>query len=691
MKKVSKLTDIKGVGPKFAEQLQKLQIFTLADLYFHLPFRYEDRSRITPIGSLRAMNTAVIQGEVKSANIIFGKRRSLLVKLQDNTGLINLRFFHFNAAQKNQFSPGAFVRCYGEARPGASGLEMYHPEYSLLESLFEAPIEPLLTPVYSTTEGISQQRIRLVHEQAQAYLRNDQVSLADLFPLAWLEQWRLPTLKEALLFLHQPPQNTSLESLEAGNHPAQLRLILEELLAHQLSLHKIRAAIQADRAPAISASKHLQSGLLNNLPFSPTGAQQRVTQEILQDIQQPYPMLRLVQGDVGSGKTLVAALAACSALEAGYQVALMAPTEILAEQHLHNLSAWFEPLGIKTGWLAGKVKGKAREQALSDIADGTAQLVVGTHALFQADVKFAKLGLIIIDEQHRFGVHQRLALREKSADGLSPHQLVMTATPIPRTLAMSAYADLDTSIIDELPPGRSPITTVAISDQRRHEIVERVSVACQNGAQAYWVCTLIEESEALECQAAEITAQELTEALPNLRIGLVHGRMKASEKAEIMAHFKAHAIDLLVATTVIEVGVDVPNASLMIIENPERLGLAQLHQLRGRVGRGAAKSHCVLLYKAPLSMVGSQRLQVMRESQDGFYIAEQDLQIRGPGELLGTRQTGLQNLRVASLERDGYLLDQVRAMSQQLWQQHPAVVEPLIQRWLGDAERFASV
>lgn len=691
MKKVSKLTDIKGVGPKFAEQLQKLQIFTLADLYFHLPFRYEDRSRITPIGSLRAMNTAVIQGEVKSANIIFGKRRSLLVKLQDNTGLINLRFFHFNAAQKNQLSPGAFVRCYGEARPGASGLEMYHPEYSLLESLFEAPIEPLLTPVYSTTEGISQQRIRLVHEQAQAYLRNDQVSLADLFPLAWLEQWRLPTLKEALLFLHQPPQNTSLESLEAGNHPAQLRLILEELLAHQLSLHKIRAAVQADRAPAISASKHLQSGLLNNLPFSPTGAQQRVTQEILQDIQQPYPMLRLVQGDVGSGKTLVAALAACSALEAGYQVALMAPTEILAEQHLHNLSAWFEPLGIKTGWLAGKVKGKAREQALSDIADGTAQLVVGTHALFQADVKFAKLGLIIIDEQHRFGVHQRLALREKSADGLSPHQLVMTATPIPRTLAMSAYADLDTSIIDELPPGRSPITTVAISDQRRHEIVERVSVACQNGAQAYWVCTLIEESEALECQAAEITAQELTEALPNLRIGLVHGRMKASEKAEIMAHFKAHAIDLLVATTVIEVGVDVPNASLMIIENPERLGLAQLHQLRGRVGRGAAKSHCVLLYKAPLSMVGSQRLQVMRESQDGFYIAEQDLQIRGPGELLGTRQTGLQNLRVASLERDGYLLDQVRAMSQQLWQQHPAVVEPLIQRWLGDAERFASV
>lgn len=691
MAKVSKLTDLKGVGPKFAEQLQKLQIFTLADLYFHLPFRYEDRSRITPIGQLRAMNTAVIQGEVKSANIIFGKRRSLLVKIQDATGLVSLRFFHFNNVQKNQFSNGTWVRCYGEARPGSSGLELYHPEYSLLESNLEAPLEPHLTPVYSATEGISQQRIRLLHEQAHEYLRNDQVELTDLLPAAWLEHWRLPNLKESLLFLHQPPQNTSLESLELGNHPAQLRLILEELLAHQLSLHKIRAAVQADQAPVIQPSASLQTGLLAQLPFTPTGAQQRVSQEISQDLQQPYPMLRLVQGDVGSGKTLVAALAACSALEAGYQVALMAPTEILAEQHLNNLAAWFEPLGVPMGWLAGKVKGKARVQALADIASGAAQLVIGTHALFQDEVHFAKLGLIIIDEQHRFGVHQRLSLREKGAAGLSPHQLVMTATPIPRTLAMSAYADLDTSVIDELPPGRSPITTVAISDQRRHEIVARVSAACLQGAQAYWVCTLIEESEVLECQAAENTAAELAEALPDLRIGLVHGRMKPTEKAEIMAQFKQHNIDLLVATTVIEVGVDVPNASLMIIENPERLGLAQLHQLRGRVGRGAAKSHCVLLYKAPLSQVGSQRLQVMRESQDGFYIAEQDLQIRGPGEMLGTRQTGLQNLRIASLERDGYLLGQVKTMAQQLWHQHPAVIEPLIQRWLGDAERFASV
>src|SRR5690554_2600 len=402
-------------------------------------------------------------------------------------------------------------------------------------------------------------------------------------------------------------------------------------------------------------------------------------------------MLRLVQGDVGSGKTLVAALAACSAIEAGLQVALMAPTEILAEQHLQNLSSWFEPLGVRMGWLAGKVKGKAREQALADISSGAAQLVVGTHALFQDEVRFAKLGLIIIDEQHRFGVHQRLALREKSADGMSPHQLIMTATPIPRTLAMSAYADLDTSIIDELPPGRSPITTVVISDQRRHEVVERVSAACLNGAQAYWVCTLIEESEVLECQAAEITAAELTEALPDLRIGLVHGRMKPSEKAEIMAQFKAHEIDLLVATTVIEVGVDVPNASLMIIENPERLGLAQLHQLRGRVGRGAAASHCVLLYGSPLSRLGRERLRIMREHSDGFVIAEEDLRLRGPGEVLGTRQTGDLQFKIADVVRDSDLLPQVQHGAQRLLREHPELCQNIIHRWLGDNPRYLQV
>ncbi|QQD22662.1 ATP-dependent DNA helicase RecG [Oceanospirillaceae bacterium ASx5O] len=699
MAKVSRITELKGVGPKLAEQLeQKLQIRTLTDLFFHLPFRYEDRSRITPIGMVQPMRPAVIQGEVRGASVLFGKRRSLLVKVQDHTGLVNLRFYHFNAAQKNQFRTGAMVRCYGEPRRGASGLELYHPEYSIIDEGLDADLEPSLTPVYPATDGISQQRLRLLHEQALTLLAADQVELTDLLPPQWLQQWRLPTLKDALLFLHNPPRDTRLELMESGQHPAQQRLILEELLAHQLSLHKLRAQVQADAAPAIHSAKQLQQALLANLPFTPTNAQSRVVAEIEQDLQQPYPMLRLVQGDVGSGKTLVAALAACDALEAGHQVALMAPTEILAEQHFNNLSGWFNPLGVQVGWLAGKVKGKARTQALADIAAGSAQLVVGTHALFQDEVHFARLGLVIIDEQHRFGVHQRLALREKGPHrNLAPHQLIMTATPIPRTLAMSAYADLDTSVIDELPPGRSPITTVAISDQRRHEVIERVNRACarpeQGGenAQAYWVCTLIEESEALQCQAAENTAQELTAALPHLRVGLVHGRMKAAEKADVMARFKAHELDLLVATTVIEVGVDVPNASLMIIENPERLGLAQLHQLRGRVGRGAAKSHCVLLYKSPLSFTSKQRLQVLRDSQDGFYIAEQDLAIRGPGELLGTRQTGLQMLRVADLQRDGELLPQVRDMAQQLWTQHPHTVEPLIQRWLGDAERFASV
>jgi ATP-dependent DNA helicase RecG len=690
--KLSQITELKGVGPKLAEQLHKLQIRSLADLFFHLPFRYEDRSQITPIGGLQPMRPAVIQGEVRGATVLFGKRRSLLVKLQDHSGVISLRFYHFSAAQKNQFSTGATIRCYGEPRRGASGLELYHPEYTRLEDGLDLPLEPSLTPVYPATDGISQQRLRLLHEQALELLKADQVDLTDLLPVTWLQQWQLPTLKDALLFLHTPPRETNLALLESGQHPAQKRLILEELLAHQLSLHKLRAQVQADEAPAIHSDKSLQRALLQQLPFTPTGAQQRVVNEIEQDLTQPYPMLRLVQGDVGSGKTLVAALAACDLLQAGFQVALMAPTEILAEQHLHNLSGWFEPLGIKLGWLAGKVKGKARERSLAEIASAEAQLVVGTHALFQDDVHFARLGLIIIDEQHRFGVHQRLSLREKGvAQKLSPHQLIMTATPIPRTLAMSAYADLDTSVIDELPPGRSPITTVAITDQRRPEVIERVNSACAEGAQAYWVCTLIEESEALQCQAAENTAQELTAALPHLRIGLVHGRMKAVEKADIMARFKAHELDLLVATTVIEVGVDVPNASLMIIENPERLGLAQLHQLRGRVGRGSAKSHCVLLYKSPLSFTSKQRLQVMRDSQDGFYIAEQDLQIRGPGELLGTRQTGLQMLRVADLQRDGDLLPQVRDMAQQLWTLHPQTVEPLIQRWLGDAERFANV
>ena len=686
------LTRLKGVGPKLAEQLGKLNIHCLEDLLFHLPFRYEDRSRIVPIGGLHPMQPAVIQGEITRVDVVFGKRRSLVVQLQDHTGALNLRFYHFSAAQKNGFRVGQWLRCYGETRRGASGLELYHPEYKQLASADEPLPLACLTPVYPATEGISQPRLRQLMDQALDWLQSGQLALNELLPPDWCQQWQLPTLAQAILFLHRPPIQVQLSDIAQARHPAQRRLILEELMAHQLSMHKLRTRIQSHQAPAMPDSQQLKPALLQQLPFSPTQAQQRVTQEICQDMQVAAPMLRLVQGDVGSGKTLVAALAICQALESGYQAALMAPTEILAEQHRDNLSGWLEPLGITCAWLGGKSRGKARETALDTIRTGAARLVIGTHALFQDSVAFHNLGLIVVDEQHRFGVHQRLALKEKSGElGLSPHQLIMTATPIPRTLAMSAYADLDTSIIDELPPGRSPITTVALADSRRDEVIERVSNACQQGAQAYWVCTLIEDSETLQCQAAEDTAAMLTEQLPQLRIGLVHGRMKATEKAAIMQAFKQHQLDLLVATTVIEVGVDVPNASLMIIENPERLGLAQLHQLRGRVGRGSAKSHCVLLYKHPLSLNGKQRLQVMRDSQDGFYIAEQDLLLRGPGELLGTRQTGLQLLRVADLERDGELLPQVKTMATTFWQQHPERVDALILRWLGDAEQFAQV
>jgi ATP-dependent DNA helicase RecG len=687
------LTQLKGVGPKLAQQFSDWGIHDLVNLLFHLPFRYEDRTRVTPIAALRPQQTYVVQGFVKSSQILFGKRRSLSVRINDQTGSLGLRFYHFTASQKKQFENGAEIRCYGEARRGASGLEIYHPEYQLV-SAEEDELEQNLTPVYPATEGISQGRLRTMLNQALAMLADDKFQLRELLPSSWLQEWSLPSLSQALQYLHQPPTEANLEQLEAGQHPCQRRLILEELLAHQLSMHRARLKVKQEAAAQIQFMGPSQQKIIDNLPFTPTDAQKRVVEEIQFDLNQPHPMLRLVQGDVGSGKTLVAALAAAPMVDEGYQVAIMAPTEILAEQHLINFSHWFEPLfeqqaeGKKIAWLTGKVKGKAREKVLADIASGEAKLVIGTHALFQDDVEFQQLGLAIIDEQHRFGVHQRLALRGKGKE-LAPHQLIMTATPIPRTLAMSAYADLDVSIIDELPKGRIPINTLVVSNQRREEIIRRIDEVCQDGTQAYWVCTLIEESESLQCQAAEVTAEQLTAALPKLRIGLIHGRMKAQEKADIMQRFKNHELDLLVATTVIEVGVDVPNSNLIIIENPERLGLAQLHQLRGRVGRGNQLSHCVLLYQAPLGDVSKQRLGVMRESNDGFYIAEQDLLIRGPGELLGSRQTGLQQLTVADLERDGHLLPQVKTMAEQLIQQHPQHVDAIIKRWMGNAEQFA--
>ncbi len=683
------VTALKGVGAALAEKLAKVGLETLQDVLFHLPLRYQDRTRVVPIGALRPGQDAVIEGVVSGADIVMGRRRSLLVRLQDGSGTLSLRFYHFSQAQKEGLKRGTQVRCYGEVRPGSSGLEIYHPEYRALSGSEPIAVEQCLTPIYPSTEGLTQQRLRALSEQALARLGPH--SLPDWLPRELADDYQLSPLDQAIRYLHRPPPDANLEELAEGRHWAQHRLAFEELLTHQLSLQRLRESVRAQQAPALPLAKNLPQHYLANLGFAPTGAQQRVGAEIAYDLSQDEPMLRLVQGDVGAGKTVVAAFAALQALEAGYQVALMAPTEILAEQHFITFSKWLAPLGIEVAWLAGKLKGKARASALAQIAAG-APMVVGTHALFQEEVQFHKLALVIIDEQHRFGVQQRLALRQKGIGGrMCPHQLIMTATPIPRTLAMSAYADLDTSILDELPPGRTPVNTLVIADSRRLEVVERVRLACNEGRQAYWVCTLIEESEELTCQAAETTFEDLSAALGGLNVGLIHGRMKPAEKAAVMDQFKQGQLQLLVATTVIEVGVDVPNASLMIIENPERLGLAQLHQLRGRVGRGSAASHCLLLYHPPLSQLGRERLAIMRETCDGFVIAEKDLELRGPGEMLGTRQTGLLQFKVADLMRDADLLPAVRDAAQALLERWPQHVSPLLERWLRHGQQYGQV
>jgi len=682
------VTALKGVGSRNSEKLAKIGIRTVQDILFHLPFRYQDRTRVVPIGSLRPGDSVVVEGEIELADIRFGRRRSLLIRLADGSGALTLRFFHFSTAQKSALSRGNRLRCYGEVRPGPAGYEMVHPEYQRIADGESPLVEESLTPVYPTTEGMHQLSWRAMAGRALALLQADPAALPEWLPDHLLERFHLPDLAAALGYLHQPPADAPQQRLLAGSHPAQQRLAFEELMAHQLSLRETRLRQKRLDAPILSGTAAWTRPFLKRLGFSLTGAQQRVLQEIARDLEQTHPMLRLVQGDVGSGKTVVAALAALQAVEAGCQVALMAPTELLAEQHLRVLQQWFDPLGLEVAWLTGRHKGKVREQLLEALAGGRIPVVVGTHALFQGDVEFHGLGLVIIDEQHRFGVHQRMALREKGSGSAVPHQLIMTATPIPRTLAMTAYADLDLSIIDELPPGRTPVATVVIPDSRRGEVVERVRNACVAGRQAYWVCTLIEESEALQCQAAEDTVRMLQEALPELRIGLVHGRLKPAEKEAVMAAFKRAELDLLVATTVIEVGVDVPNASLMIIENPERLGLAQLHQLRGRVGRGAVESHCVLMYHPPLSQHAQQRLGVMRETNDGFLIARKDLELRGPGEVLGTRQTGEMQFRIADLLRDQPLLEEVQEAAQLLLEQYPERVTPLVRRWVGDRQHY---
>lgn len=680
------ITELKGVAAKMAEKLHKLGINTVQDLLFHLPLRYEDRTRIYPIASLTPGSYGTIEAEIQSSQIINGRKRMLICNVRDDSGTMTLRFFNFSAAQRNAMQQGLTIRAYGEVRRGNHQAEIIHPDYKILKGDEPPNLSETLTPIYPTTEGLKQASWMKLTEQALNLLQED--GLQELLPEALRPNQQ--SLAQAVRTLHRPPADVDIYRLEQGQHPAQQRLVQEELLAHNLSMLKLRERSNHDKAVPLPATGALLNPFLAALPFKPTGAQQRVVADIGRDIEKPQPMMRLVQGDVGSGKTLVAAMAALQAIENGYQVAMMAPTELLAEQHAINFSQWLEPLGLKVGWLAGKLKGKARAQSLEDIASGSAQMVIGTHAIFQEQVQFHKLALIIIDEQHRFGVHQRLGLREKGiSQGFHPHQLIMTATPIPRTLAMTAYADLDTSIIDELPPGRTPVTTVAISDSRRQEVIDRVRQAALNdGRQAYWVCTLIEESEVLECQAAEDTCEELRTALPELSIGLVHGRMKSAEKQQVMDSFKRGDLKLLVATTVIEVGVDVPNASLMIIENPERLGLAQLHQLRGRVGRGAVASHCVLLYKAPLSHTATKRLGVLRQSNDGFVIAQKDLEIRGPGEVLGTRQTGIADMKVADLVRDQALIPHIQKLARHVMSQAPENVDAIIQRWLGDRQQY---
>jgi len=686
----SDLTLLKGVGPRLAEKLERLAIASIQDLLFHLPLRWEDRTRVIPMGSLRHGDRAVVEGHVQHAETVYRRRRSLLVSLSDGSGAITLRFFHFSRAQVERLKRGAHLRCFGEARRGRNGLEIVHPEYRQVTE--GEAVEEALTPVYPTTEGLNQTRLRDLIGQALVHLRAHPEQLENLLPPESLPPELSMDLYQALEALHRPSPDVSMEHLLGDDYPPRRRLAFEELLANRLSLRLARAKFRQDRAPVLSGDGHLVKRFLEQLDFQLTAAQQRVQQEVFEDLGNQEPMLRLVQGDVGSGKTVIAVLAALRAVEAGGQVAVMAPTEILAEQHFQNFQEWLAPLGIRVGWFSGKQSASEKRWSLNALAHGELQVAVGTHALFQDRVRFQKLVLAVVDEQHRFGVHQRLALREKGAhDGHRPHQLIMTATPIPRTLAMTAYADLDVSVIDELPPGRTPVKTVALPESRRADVVERVHEACVQGRQVYWVCPLVEESEVLQCQAAEESARELAEALPSVKVGLIHGRMKSADKEAVMAAFKAGEIHLLVATTVIEVGVNVPNASLMILENAERLGLSQLHQLRGRVGRGSQASSCVLLYKPPLNEIAHARLEIMRETNDGFKVARRDLELRGPGEVLGTRQTGAAELKIADIMRDRDLLPAVAKVADPLLNNHPDTARALMQRWVGEAGQYVGV
>jgi ATP-dependent DNA helicase RecG len=676
------LSELKGISPALASLLAKLGLHTRQDLILHLPLRYLDETRITAIRDLRMGDEVQVQGEIVHAEVSYKPRKALIARLQDETGQLTLRFLHFYPSQIQMLKEGAKLRVYGEVRHGFFGYEMVHPQCKTWRE--DAPVNALLTPVYPTTAGLAQANIRKAVNIAM-----QPEALFETLP-AWVyASQQLPSFAESVRTLHQPAPHISLEAIQARTLPAWQRLAFDELLAQQLSMRKHYAKRRSLDAPSVAESRQLVPALLQQLAFQLTNAQKKVVAEIAQDLSQPHPMQRLLQGDVGSGKTIVACIAALQAIEHGWQVALMAPTEILAEQHFKKFTQWLVPLNIRIAWLTGSQSKKERTQALNSIADGSAQMVVGTHALFQEAVQFKRLGLAIVDEQHRFGVQQRLALRQKGQP--EPHQLMMSATPIPRTLSMSYYADLDVSTIDELPPGRTPIVTKLVSDQRRDEILQRVQEACHAGQQAYWVCPLIEESEALQLQTANDTYAYMQAQFPELKIGLVHGRMKPAEKQQVMQAFSSHQTQLLVATTVIEVGVDVPNASLMVVEHAERFGLSQLHQLRGRVGRGAAKSTCILLYQNKLSETARARLKVIYEHTDGFLIAQADLHLRGPGEFLGTRQSGVPMLKIADLERDEALLSEAKAMAERLLAESPQAVDQHLARWLFQVEELVKV
>lgn len=686
------VSSLNGVGNALAEKLVKLGIVRVQDLLFHLPYRYIDRTRITPIDALLAGHDAYIEGQIDLAQIRYGRRRSLLCQISDGTGSLVLRFFYFSKKQQQAMQQGKRIRCYGQVRRGPSLLEIVHPEYRLFYQDGEIELDEQLTPVYPATEGLQQTQLRKLTEQALQTLKMDNKGLSELLPDDILQQQDLPTLVDALDYVHRPPPDADINALMENRHPAQQRLAYEEILAQQLSLQELRKSLRTEPAPRFKPSQLLVAAFIKQLPFTLTHAQQRAFKIISSDMDKVVAMLRLVQGDVGSGKTVVAALASLQAIEAGYQVAIMSPTELLAEQHATNFSGWFSALGIDVCFLSGKLRKAGRETLLKRLAEDKPLVAIGTHALFQESVAFARLGLVIIDEQHRFGVHQRLKLLEKGRQQQEyPHQLIMTATPIPRTLTMTVYADLDHIVIDELPPNRPAIMTSVISNQRRDDIIQRIDNLCREGRQVYWVCTLIEESEKLQCETATDTHELLSESLNGVETGLIHGRMKHDEKESIMRRFKQEEIQLLVATTVIEVGVDVPNASLMIIENAERLGLSQLHQLRGRVGRGAIQSNCILMYQPPLGDLAKQRLEALRQSNDGFFIAEKDLALRGPGEILGTRQTGMPELRVANFVRDAHLLPIIQKTAKIMLNQYPEQVELLISRWLGNNIDYSNV